>query len=382
VTQTVAVCVRRIIFGDGWGGMERAAAEHVESLLEAGLGVCLLTPVKNMIGTPPEGAEIVDVPWPRWNNGPGSATYGIAYNLWIRRLVKTYQHHHGVLPVLLHLHGGTAHVIRGIRKSGLDVPCVVNPHGMEEFSGLTLRNAPNRVLIRHLVRTARLADCVIATDTAMIAPVRRNIAIDAARILVIPNSVDPVRLQALGVGATPTEGYSIVTVGRLAPNKGYDLLRSALERSDVRECLPIGTRWLHFGDGTERTALERSSRGAAIPLEVRSHRSDAEVQHALSVADLFVQPSRYEGSSLTTLEAMAHGRVIVATKVGGIPDKIIDGITGFLAEPTMEGIGDAIVRARSSTMQTGPNAQQLLVDSFSKERSLALYLDLYRSLAR
>ena len=50
-------------------------------------------------------------------------------------------------------------------------------------------------------------------------------------------------------------------------------------------------------------------------------------------ADVLVHPTRYEGSSLVTLEAMAHARAVVATRAGGIPDKVVDGVTGLLVSP-------------------------------------------------
>ena len=56
--------------------------------------------------------------------------------------------------------------------------------------------------------------------------------------------------------------------------------------------------------------------------------------HALYArADVFVHATRFEGSSLVTLEAMAHGLPVVATRAGGIPDKVLDGRTGRLVEP-------------------------------------------------
>lgn len=51
-------------------------------------------------------------------------------------------------------------------------------------------------------------------------------------------------------------------------------------------------------------------------------------------ADLFVHPTRYEGSSLVTLEAMLHSRPVVATRAGGLPDKVLPGRTGWLTEPS------------------------------------------------
>src|SRR5262249_43659102 len=58
---------------------------------------------------------------------------------------------------------------------------------------------------------------------------------------------------------------------------------------------------------------------------------DERTLHALYArADVLVHPTRYEGSSLVTLEAMAHALPVVATRAGGIPDKVADGVTGLL----------------------------------------------------
>lgn len=67
-----------------------------------------------------------------------------------------------------------------------------------------------------------------------------------------------------------------------------------------------------------------------VSLRIIENASDIEVQNGLYTCDVFIQPSRYEGSSLTTLEAMVHGCLIVATPVGGIPDKIVNQHTGFV----------------------------------------------------
>jgi glycosyltransferase involved in cell wall biosynthesis len=381
VTLRIAVCVRRISFGEGIGGMERAAADHIEWLLSGGVQVTLIAPRVNVFGQIPGDLRVVDIAWPRWNNGPGRPTFAAAYGLWIRRVVQ-----HLSLPSesaysAVHYHGAAAHAINRLRNRSGGSAHVVNPHGMEEFGRLTLRTAPNRLILRKYVRAASGADAVIATDSAMVETVLRNLRVPRSKVPIIPNSVDSELLRRLALGAHPNDRFTIVTVGRIVANKGYDLLLEALVREDVRQALPSESRWVHFGDGAERSRLEARSSVLAMPFEVRSRRPDSEVQQSLSVADLFVQPSRYEGSSLTTLEAMAHGRTIVATAVGGIPDKIIEGETGFLAQPTSDSLAAAIIRARSSG-PTGANARRLVDADFSRERSRQLYMALYQSLTQ
>jgi len=62
--------------------------------------------------------------------------------------------------------------------------------------------------------------------------------------------------------------------------------------------------------------------------------SDREMHGLLAACDLFLNPTLFEGSSLVTLEAMSHACAVVATRAGGIPDKIEEGVTGWLAEPS------------------------------------------------
>ena len=64
-------------------------------------------------------------------------------------------------------------------------------------------------------------------------------------------------------------------------------------------------------------------------------RVDDRALHAwYDAADLFVHPTRYQGSSLVTLEAMLHKRPVLATRAGGLPDKVVPGRTGWLTEPS------------------------------------------------
>jgi glycosyltransferase involved in cell wall biosynthesis len=133
----------------------------------------------------------------------------------------------------------------------------------------------------------------------------------------------------------------------LVHNKGYDLLATALAEvaADVGRI-----EWSHFGDGAEAGRVrEIVRRSPGVTWDHHTDASDEVVQSALAGCRLFVQPSRYEGSSLTVLEAMAQAAVVVATPVGGIPDKISDGYDGYLAQaPTAAAIAAAVRRALSS----------------------------------
>ena len=111
---------------------------------------------------------------------------------------------------------------------------------------------------------------------------------------------------------------------------------------------------------------------------------DADVHAWLAVATLFVHPTLYEGSSLVTLEAMAHRRAVVATTAGGIPDKVTPGVTGWLVPPGDDQALAAALRsalANRDRLQGLGRAGRMVVErQFSwtavTERLLALYDEL------
>jgi glycosyltransferase involved in cell wall biosynthesis len=383
VDTVFKVAVRAVAFGDGIGGMERAAAEHIGFLLDAGAHVKLFVPASSIRGTVPSGVEVVDVPWPRWDVSRLLYTRGPAYVEWTRRL-SVAMTTDIVNGELWHLTGGAAGMLRHRRSREAGAPVIVNPQGMEEFGSFSLLRAPTRVFLRSQVRQARHASRVIATDESLVEAVRKNIGIGFDRIVMLQNTVDADKLRAMVASPDRHECFTIVSIGRIVWNKGYDLLLDALREPVVIAALPSHYQWIHFGAGRGASALKHSAEKAPrVPLRIISGASDREVQQALAAADLFVQPSRFEGSSLTTLEAMAHGRRVVATAVGGIPDKVRDGVTGYLAPvPTTEALAGAIARALTSTVDVGAAARQRVDEVFSSRAVHVKYLRMYDDLLK
>jgi glycosyltransferase involved in cell wall biosynthesis len=113
----------------------------------------------------------------------------------------------------------------------------------------------------------------------------------------------------------------------------------------------------------------------SIPLVVHVGASDEDVQSAIANSSIFVQPSRYEGSSLTTLEAMTHGALIVAMPVGGIPDKIFDKKTGFLCKAvTTSALAMSLNEALNNT------SKKYVQENFDISVSSKKYDELYKKI--
>lgn len=129
----------------------------------------------------------------------------------------------------------------------------------------------------------------------------------------------------------------IVSVGRLIPRKGHRTLIEAFPA--VLRAVP-GARLLIVGEGPERPALEQLvlRRGLLGAVGFRASADDREVREAVASADVFAltprnDPREPEGFGIVYLEAAALGKPSVATRVGGVPEAVLDGETGFLIQP-------------------------------------------------
>ena len=111
---------------------------------------------------------------------------------------------------------------------------------------------------------------------------------------------------------------------------------------------------------------------------------DRELHAWYEAADLFVHPTLYEGSSLVTLEAMAHRRACVVTNAGGLPDKVKNGVNGWVVPP---GDASALAAAISGALEDGQRltrmgeaGRQIVEKEFSwtsaVDKTLSLYSDL------
>jgi glycosyltransferase involved in cell wall biosynthesis len=128
----------------------------------------------------------------------------------------------------------------------------------------------------------------------------------------------------------PDGSFVVGTVGRLTPIKGHiHLLRAAVdivaERPDIF--------FVFVGEGELRDDLQRYATEAGIAENVRFPGWRSDVERLLSVFDIFVFPSLNEGMGKAIVEALAMGRPVVASNVGGIPDLVISGENGILVRP-------------------------------------------------
>jgi len=238
--------------------------------------------------------------------------------------------------------------------------------------------------------TAPLSDAVTTCSEAVRRHAIETLGIRPGLVHTLPNAIeipevacDPLTRERvrreLGAGA----GDILVgTLGRLVePKKGLMVFLAAA-RSLLRDVPRI--RFVLVGDGPQRAALEeRATREGVSHCTVFAgiRRDVAEVMRAL---DLFVQPSLWEGFGLTALEAMAAGTPVVATRVGGVPEVIVDGETGLLVPPgDAEALAAACARVlsdRDLAARLGRSGRERVRQHFDIERLVGQIEALYREL--
>lgn len=383
IMKNILIVVRSVSFGIGVGGMEKAATQHIYEMRDKGYKIYLIAPDNKVKGNIPPFVNFIDVSWPHWDKYKVLMTMGLAYHQWCKRVAKKITTMEKDVDII-HFHGASAGTLAFLSKKLINNKAtVVNPHGMEEFgSGSYLRLA-NRLFTRSLLKKSHLADFIIATDNILVRNVAVNLKVQPEKIYVVPNTIDIQQLESKVKKSDRMKSISIVSVGRIEHNKGYDLLAAALVKLKSTNKIAENFSWDHYGNGKMRDKIIDYSIKNSIPLVVHVGASDEDVQSAIANSSIFVQPSRYEGSSLTTLEAMTHGALIVAMPVGGIPDKIFDKKTGFLCKAvTTSALAMSLNEALNNTSndEIRSNAKKYVQENFDISVSSKKYDELYKKI--
>lgn len=221
-----------------------------------------------------------------------------------------------------------------------------------------------------IAQTVCGAAAVIAVSSAL-GRAAVSLGADPARVHVIPNGVDramfyPVdRPEARRRLGWDPRGYAVVSVGRLAPVKGFDVLIAAME---VLLARGLDVRAYIVGQGEERGALARTiaSRGLGGRVVLCGPMAQADLRWCYGAADLFALMSRSEGCPNVVLEALACGTPVVGTRVGGVPDLMADGRHGALVAP---GDADDAAHAMAGALNTRWDRDALAAGVASNEWS-------------
>lgn len=237
--------------------------------------------------------------------------------------------------------------------------------------------------VRRLVTAAALrrAAAIVAVSGAAADVMVRSYFVPPARMRLIPNGVNADRLAPTTKPdrVPATVGFC----GVFRPEKQVENLVRAM--AIVRQHEP-GARLLLVGDGPSRESCVETARHLLLSAGVDFVGSQQDVRPWLDRMDIFVLPSRAEAMPVALLEAMAMGRAVLASRVGGVPEIVDDGSTGLLAPPDdvahQAKMMLQLIRDPDLRVRLGNAARAAVVGRFSLARMMSSHASLYSSLLK
>ena len=347
------------------GGMEIYVQRLVERLPPERFGVCVLCPDEGLFADQlrATGAEVVITPMP---DNPPWFTIQLACSLIKARNVDVIQ-----------AHMSNAHLLAGLAGRIMDRPVVGTVHGRQLS---TLDVEMHRIAGSHI--------SVVCQQTYFQA---LGLGINPSHLHLIPNGVDidifkPVHLangplrQGFGISTTaPLVGF----IGRLSEEKGPDMfLRVA---AAVHQVLPQ----IHFvlvGRGPMLARLQRFVAQQRLGGVVHFAGVLMDMPQVYAELDLVASASHTEGMPLALMEAMACALPVVATRVGGVPDLVQQGITGWISSAgDVDGMAEHMISLLQTPEQLkamGAKARTRAEKHFSLTRGVQDTMDLLSMLAQ
>lgn len=266
-------------------------------------------------------------------------------------------------------------------------PLILHLHGGIDFFSLTNDYASYFLFIIKKMFydpifgkwTARMADVVGSVSKRDLKTAEELWQLETSKLHWIPNAID---LEDF-CGKTAHNQRTIVYVGRLEPRKGFqDFLKMAELVSREIE----GVDFLVLGEGSLRKYAEAVNKKCCYGrLKILGHVPHKRVIDILSQATALVLPSYVEGLPTVCLEALASGTPVIATRLGGIPEVVIEGKTGFLFSP-----GDVnrcrdrvllLLREQKLRRNMGKEGRSLVEKSYTWEKVVSNVEGIYKSLA-
>jgi len=270
-------------------------------------------------------------------------------------------------PVVVRLHGSD-YIFRKHLRASLPLGARLN-HGLER-AVLRHAHAITSPSFSHATEIAREMDCV------------------ENRFYVIPNPIGPEMLtKAMAAREAAERNQSTPTIlytGRLAPVKGIEpLLEAARETQKLFRPVRfvLAGPW-QMPEKPERWGLEKNEIDKERGVVWVGHIPWMELPQQYCRADVFVMPSYYETFGISCLEAMAFGLPVVATKAGGLPEVVNDGVTGILIPPgDPHALTEAIIgllRDPERRRRMGEAGRERVLTEFTLEEVVQSTLSVYR----
>ncbi len=281
---------------------------------------------------------------------------------------------------LLHTHEFAMNVYGCIAAWITRIPVITTVHGRSYYGDRWRRRLAYQFVAKHSLRMVAVSEDI---RRFMI----EQVSVRSRYLITIYNGIDPkvycttedgiqIKKELKIADAAPVIG----TIGNLYPVKGHTyLLKAAVQ---VVRNYPEAV-FLFIGRGNLLNQLQEEAGRGGIAKNVRFLGFREDIAAFLQTMDIFVLPSLSEGLPLSLLEAMAAGKPAVATNVGGNPEVMLDGETGFLVPPKdPESLASRIIlllKDKLLAQKFGANGQQRVYEKFSLERMVNAYQQIYEA---
>ena len=358
------------------GGAEKQAANLIEEWLNAGHTVSCFG---RRMGRGPVQLGPHQIPVHRIHvvQGFGRALRGLSYLCSLAWLLLRYRRRFDVIYTrFLGEAALTASLLKKLRLLNAKLVSTPANTGGQGSDMQFLASLPGRRQIIQLLDTQ--CDAINLIAPAM-ADELRLAGFSGRNFAHIPNGVSIREMPA----STAIRPHHFLAVGRVARQKGYDILIDALARLDNQP--PRGLVRI-AGDGPEWDALQirAKSLGVDHAVDWLGELDHAGVLREMEQAKIFLLPSRYEGMSNAGLEAMEHGLAMLVSRCGGL-DTYIEPNMGWIVEPAdTAGLATAMQSALDASAETiadmGSRNRTFALQQFSLKQVASRYLALFESL--
>jgi glycosyltransferase involved in cell wall biosynthesis len=264
-----------------------------------------------------------------------------------------------------------------VARVGTRVPVVYTEHNIAQSYRWPLRVA-NRLTYRGNAATIAVSDAV-AASVAGFGGREARVVVNGVAASVSAEDAWAARVE-LGV---PADQPLVAHVGNIRPHKGHANLiaAAALLRHRDPDTLVVSIGGEKHAGDLER--LERLARDRGVADRIRFLGSRSDALRFVAAADVVVNPSDFEGLPVAVLEAMALGRPVVATAVGGVPDLVAPGASGILVEPRdpvgLAAAVDTLLDDPAGARLIGANATEVIQQHYGLQAMVRSIESVYRA---
>lgn len=264
---------------------------------------------------------------------------------------------------VVHTHLSTASLLGAIAAKMAGVPSVAHVHGLNSATCFQYSTA------------------IIAVSDAVKSHLCLQ-GIKPEKIHVVHNGVDLSHFSGNPFPHTP-HAPTFGVFGRLSPEKGQ---RVAIEALFLVTREHPNARLMIVGDGKDRDDLIISAKALGIEANVEFAGFQPDIREFMARCDAVIVPSVREGFGLAAVEAMAMGKPVVASAVGGLPEIVVENKTGFLIPPSNpQALSDALLRLISNpalARRLGASGRRRVEECFDAKKQMVKVMDVLREVSK